>query len=137
MGFFSKKVNYPELAEDTLAAKQIHAIEGSLKELIDQISDPLEIVPTDGQAFVFIGKPPKRFGMAMIDDKVHSLGAAAKENGIDQLQLQKINEKLRNAYLHCQDAPRYQTSVNGKTVVVTPSQKLVEEVAEITSNIYN
>ena len=137
MGLFSKKVNYPELAEDTQAAKQIHAIEGSLKELIGQISDPLEIVPTDGHAFVFIGKPPKRFGMAMVDDSVHSLGAAAKENGIDQIQLQKINEKLRNAYLNCQDAPRYSTRVNGKTVVVTPSEELAKEVSEITNSIYN
>ena len=137
MGFFSKKVNYPELAEDTQAAKQILAIEGSLKELIDQISDPLEIVPTDGHAFVFIGKPPKRFGMAMVDDAVHSLGASAKEHGDDQIELQKINEKLRNAYLHCQDAPRYSTSVNGKTVVVTPSEQLAQEVSEITKNIYN
>ena len=137
MGFFSKKVNYPELAEDTQAAKQIQAIEGSLKELIGQISDPLEIVPTDGHAFVFIGKPPKRFGMAMIDDEVHSLGASAKEHGIDQIQLQKINEKLRNAYLQCQDSPRYSTSVNGKTVVVTPSEQLAREVSEITKNIYN
>lgn len=136
MGFFSKKVDYPELAEDTMAAKQIHAIEGSLKELISSISDPLEVVPTEGHAFVFIGKPPKRFGMAMIDDGVHSLGAAAKEHGIDQIQLQKINEKLRNAYLHCQDAPRYSTSVNGKTVVVTPSEQLAQEVSEITKSIY-
>lgn len=137
MGFFSKKVNYPELAEDTQAAKQIQAIEGSLKELIGQISDPLEIVPAEGHAFVFIGKPPKRFGMALIDDGVHSLGAAAREHGIDQLQLQKINEQLRNAYLHCQDAPRYTTSVNGKAVVVTPSPQLAQEVGEITKNIYN
>jgi len=137
MGLFSKKINYPELAEDTMAAKQIHAIEGALKELIGQISDPLEVVPTDGQAFVFIGKPPKRFGMAMIDEAVHSLGASAKEHGIDQIQLQKINEKLRHAYLNCQNAPRYKTSVDGKAVVVTPSEQLAKEVSEITKNIYN
>ncbi len=137
MGLFSKKINYPELAEDTPAAKQIHAIEGSLKELIGQTSDLLEVIPADGHAFVFIGKPPKRFGMAMIDETVHSLGGSAREHGIDQLQLQKINEKLRTAYLHCQDAPRYKTSVNGKDVVVNPSQQLAKEVSEITRNIYN
>lgn len=137
MGFFSKKINYPELGDDTMAAKQIHAIEGSLKELIGQISDPLEIVPAEGHAFVFIGKPPKRFGMAMVDDGVHSLGAAAKEHGIDQIQLQKINEKLRKAYEQCQDAPRYSTSVDGKAVVVTPSTQLAQEVSEIMSEIYN
>ncbi|WP_020677524.1 hypothetical protein [Geopsychrobacter electrodiphilus] len=136
MGFFSKKVTYPELAADTQAAKQLNAIEGSLKELIGQISDPLEVIPADGHAYVFIGKPPKRFGMAMIDDGVHSLGAAAKENGIDQIQLLKINEKLREAYLQCQDAPRYTTSVAGRDLVITPSPQLAQEVSEITHSIY-
>lgn len=137
MGFFSKKVNYPELAEDTPTAGQIHAIEGSLKELIGQISDPLEVIPSEGRAFVFIGKPPKRFGMAMLDETVHSLGASAREHGIDQRQLQEINDKLRDAYLHCQDSPRYKTNIGGKAVVVTPSQQLAQEVSEITRNIYN
>ncbi|MBN2644306.1 MAG: hypothetical protein JXR59_02410 [Desulfuromonadaceae bacterium] len=137
MGFFSKKVNYPELAPDNPVAKQIHAIEGSLKELIDQVTDPLEIIPVDGHAFVFIGKPPKRFGMAKLDDTVHSFVASAREHGIDQRQMQKINEKLRAAYLKCQDVPRYKTSVNGKEVVITPSQQLAEDVREITSSIYN
>ncbi len=137
MGFFSKKVNYPELAEDTQAAAQIQAIEGSLKDLIDQISDPLEIVPTEGRAFVFIGKPPKRFGMAMLDETVHSLGASAREHGIDQGQLQQINDRLREAYLRCQDSPRYKTSIEGKDVVITPNPQLAQEVIKITRNIYN
>lgn len=137
MGLFSKKVNYPELSPDNPATQQILALEGSLKKLISQISDPLEVVPSDGHAFVFIGKPPKRFGMAMIDDTVHSLVAAAREHGIDQAQLEKINDKLRDAYLHCQDTPRFKTSVDGKTVVVTPSQQLAKEVSEITNRIYD
>ncbi|MDX2495829.1 MAG: hypothetical protein QNK27_12770 [Desulfuromusa sp.] len=137
MGLFSKKIDYPELTPDNPAAKQIHAIEGSLKELIGQVSDPLEIIPIDGHAFVFIGKPPKRFGMAKLDDTVHSFVASAREHGIDPLQQQKINEKLREAYLKCQDAPRYKTSVDGKVVVVTPSQQLAADVREITSSVYN
>lgn len=137
MGLFSRKIKLPELSPDTRAAQQINAIEGGLRELITQISDPLEVVPADGHAYVFIGKPPKRFGMAMVDESVHSLVSSAREHGVDQAQLQKINEKLREAYLHCQDAPRYQASVDGKAVVVTPSPQLAEEVSEITSSIYN
>lgn len=137
MGFFSKKIDYPELAPDTTAAQQLHAIEASLKELIGQISDPLEVVPADGHAFVFIGKPPKRFGMAMLDTEVHSFAAVARDKGIGQAEMLKINEKLRDAYVQWQDAPRFKTQVNGKEVVVTPSEKLVQEVSEIMSDIYN
>ena len=137
MGFFSKKLDYPELAPDTAAAQQIHALEGSLKELMGQISDPLEVVPAEGHAFVFIGKPPKRFGMAMLDEEVHSFVTTAREKGLDPAQVQKINEQLRDAYLQCQDAPRFKTQVNGKEVVVTPSPQLEQEVREIMSVIYN
>ncbi|MCW8860540.1 MAG: hypothetical protein OQK97_12665 [Deltaproteobacteria bacterium] len=137
MGLFSKKVNYPDLAPDNPAAKQIRAIESSLKELVGQVSDPLEVIPANGHAFVFIGKPPKKFGMAKLDDQVHSFVASARENGIDQIQMQKINEKLRNAYQNCQDAPRYKTSIDGKDVVVTPSQQLAQDVSEIMSIVYN
>ncbi len=136
MGLFSKKVKYPELTPENPATKQLHAIEDSLKQLAGQITDPLEVIPADGHAFVFIGKPPKRFGMAMVDDTVHSLVAAAKEQGIDAAQLQQINAKLRDAYLNFQDVPRYKTSVNGKAVIVTPSQQLAQEVSQITSGIY-
>ena len=136
MGFFNRKANYPELAEDTQAAKQIHAIECSLKELIGQISEPLEIVPAEGHVFVFIGKPPKRFGMAKVGERIHSLGAAAREHGMHQIELQKLNIKLHNAYLHCHDAPRYKISVDGKAVVVTPSQQLAREVGEITNSLF-
>lgn len=137
MGFFSKKIDYPELAPDNPAAKQIHAIEGSLRELMGQISDPLEVVPASDCAFVFIGKPPKRFGMAILDDKVHSFAAAAREKGLAPTEVQQINEKLRDAYVQCQDAPRYKTQVNGKEVVVTPNTQLEHEVREIMSVIYN
>ncbi len=137
MGFFSKKVEYPELASDTAAAKQINAIEGSLKELMGQIKDPLEVVPADGHAFVFIGKPPKRFGMAILDKEVHSFAAVARDKGLDPAQVLKINEQLRDAYLHCQDAPRFKTEVDGKEVVVTPSPQLEQEVREIMRVIYN
>lgn len=137
MGFFNRKPTYPELSADSPAAQQIRAIEGSLKELIGQISDPLEIVPAHGHAFVFIGKPPKRFGMAMLDNEVHSFIAAAQEHGLDQAEMQKINEQLRDAYLDCQDAQRFQTNVEGKAVVITSSAQLAQKVEQITNHVYN
>lgn len=137
MGLFSRKPSYPELSADSPAARQIRSIEGSIKELMGQISDPLEIIPAQDHAFVFIGKPPKRFGMAMLDSEVHSFVAAAQEHGLNQAEMQKINEELREAYLDCQDAQRYQTQVEGKPVVITTSPKLAQRVEQITQRVYN
>ena len=138
MGFFSKKLNYPELESDNPAADQVHEFDGPLQELMGQVSDTLEVVPADDHAYVFIGKPPKKFGVAMIEDgAVQSFIAAAKEKGLDQVKIQMLNEQLRDAYMHNLDAQRYKTSVAGKEVVVTPCQQLDQEVKQIMSSMSN
>lgn len=136
MGFFSRKPEYPELGSDNPAAEQVQEVEEPLKALMDQVSDPLEVVPADGQAYVFIGKPPKKFGVATIEDgQVQSFVAAAKEKGLDPVMIQKLNEKLRDAYVNNQDAQRYKAEVAGREVVVTPSPQLAVEVAQIMSSM--
>ena len=132
MGLFSKKLNYPDLNLDNPAAEQIHEVEGPIKDLMGQVSDPLEVVPSDDHAYVFIGKPPKKFGVAMIEEgKVQSFLAAAKEKGLDQAKIQQLNEQLRDAYMHNVDAPRYKTNVAGKEIVVTPCKQLDQEVQQV------
>ena len=136
MGFFSKKLNYPELDSDTPVAGQLHEMEEPLKTLMGQVSDPLEVIPADDHAFVFIGKPPKKFGVAKIEEgAVQSFVAAAKEKGLDQARIQLLNEQLRDAYVHNLDAQRYKTSVAGKEVVVTPCPELDQEVKQILSSM--
>jgi hypothetical protein len=132
MGLFSKKLNYPDLSLDNPAAEQIHEVEGPIKDLMGQVSDPLEVVPSDDHAYVFIGKPPKKFGVAMIEEgKVQSFLAAAKEKGLDQAKIQQLNEQLRDAYMHNVDAQRYKTNVAGKEIVVTPCKQLDQEVQQV------
>ncbi len=138
MGFFSKKLNYPELDSDDPVANQVHEFDGPLQDLMGQISDTIEVVPADDHAYVFIGKPPKKFGVAMIEDgAVQSFIAAAKEKGLDQAKIQMLNEQLRDAYMHNMDAKRYKTSVAGKEVVVTPCMQLDQEVKQIMSSMSN
>ena len=132
MGFFSKKVDYPELGEDSPVAEQINEVEGPLKTLMNQVSDPLEVIPADNQAYVFIGKPPKKFGVAVIEGgAVQSFVAAAKEKGLEPVKIQKLNEQFRDAYIQNQDAQRYKASIAGKEIVVTPCAELAREVSQI------
>ena len=132
MGLFSKKLNYPELDLTTPAAEQFQEVEGPLQDLMKQVSDPLEVIPSTDQAYVFIGKPPKKFGVVTIEEgKVQSFLAAAKEKGLDLAKIQSLNEKLREAYTHNVDAQRYKTNVAGKEIVVTPCMQLHQEVHQI------
>ena len=132
MGFFSKKLDYPELGTDSPAAEQLSEVQEPIKDLMNQVSDPLEGVTADNQAYVFIGKPPKKFGVAAIEDgEVQSFVAAAKEKGLEPIRIQKLNEQFRDAYINNQDAQRYKTNIAGREIVVTPCAELVREVAQI------
>ncbi len=132
MGLFSKKLQYPELDSSNPAAEQVQEFEDQLQDLMNQVRDPLEVVPAQDHAYVFIGKPPKKFGVAMIEDgAVQSFVAAAKENGLSPARIQLLNDQLRDAYIHNMDAQRFKTNVAGKEVVVTPCLKLDQEVKEI------
>jgi len=132
MGFFSKKLDYPEMGPDNPAAEQLRGVEEPLTTLMDQVSDHLEVVTADNQAYVFIGKPPKKFGVAAIEGgEVQSFVAAAKKKGLDPIKIQKLNEKFRDAYMHNQDVQRYKASIAGREVVVTPCAELVREVSQI------
>ena len=136
MGLFSKKVDYPELGDDSPVAEQINEVEGPLKTLMNQVSDPLEVIPADNQAYVFIGKPPKKFGVAVIEGgAVQSFVAAAKEKGLEPVKIQKLNEQFRDAYIQNQDAQRYKASIAGKEIVVTPCAELAREVSQIMSSM--
>ena len=127
MGLFSKKVNYPELSEEHPAKEQIKTIEAPLKELAGQVSDPLEVVPADNHAYVFIGKPPKKF--------FKNLVALAKEKGLGDPKILALIDKMGDAYRQSQDTERYKITLSGKDVVVTPCQSLEAQVSEIIQSI--
>jgi hypothetical protein len=136
MGFFSKKLEYPELDSGNPAAEQVNEFEEQLQDLMGQVKDPIEVIPAQDHAYVFIGKPPKKFGVAMIQDgAVQSFIAAAREKGLDQAQIQKLNDQLREAYMHNMDAKRFKTNVAGKEVVVTPCSQLDQEVRDILGSL--
>ena len=136
MGFFSKKVDYPELSAGHPATEQIENIEAPLKELVGQVSDPLEIVPADNHAYVFIGKPPKKFGVALLEEGAFkNFVALAKEKGLGAPKILSIIEDLGDAYKQNQDSERYKITVSGKDIVVTPCQKLEAQIEQIIQSI--
>ncbi len=133
---FSKTPDYPAIDPNSSAAKRIAAVEDQLDELAGQVKDPLEIVPAEHAAYVFLGKPPRKFGLAWIHDgKVSGLKNLVDDHGMNPLEVGKVVEELRHAYEHAGDADRYTTKVHGRTVVVTPSRQLESEVHDIIEKI--
>ena len=133
--FFGSKVTYPPLPAGNEAAHQFEAIKPPLEELAHKVSDHLEVVPAGDEAFVFLGKPPKTFGIAWIHDgKVTGLKEFAQEHQLSQIEVGKLIVKLGEAYQHASETPRYSAEVGGKQVVVIPSEGLGEEIHQIMSS---
>jgi hypothetical protein len=133
---FSSKPDYPAIDPSSTAASRIAQVKNQLGELAGQVNDPLEVVPTAHAAYVFIGKPPKRFGLAWIHDgKISGLNTLVEEHGLKPLEVEKVLDQLRDAYERNADVNRFCTTVQDRDVVVTPSAKLEQEVHEIIDKV--
>ncbi len=140
MGLFDKMFGgdkgYPPLPEDNAAYAGLSAVKAPLEELARQASDPLEVVPGEREAFVFLGKPPKRFGIAWIHDgKVSSLKELASLNKLSPVETGKLINKLGVAYERAGETPRFSTEVGGRKAVVIPSTGLEQEVRQILAGL--
>lgn len=139
MGLLDKllgnKVDLPPLPPGSAAGGQLDDLKAPLEELAHKVSDHLEVVPAEHEAFVFLGKPPKRFGIAWIHDgKVTGLKEFADEHHLSQIEMGKLIVRLGEAYQHASDAPRYAADIGGKQMVVIPSTGLAQEVHQIMEN---
>ena len=136
MGMFDKwfggKQDYPPLPADNEAMAKLDEMKAQLEELAKKVNDHLEVVPAEHEAYVYLGKPPKRFGIAWIHDgKLSGLKELVEESHLSQAEAQKLIVALGDAYEHASDAPRYSAELAGKKVVVIPSRGLGQEVHEI------
>jgi len=136
MGMFDKwfggSNDYPPLPADNEARSRLDEVKPQLEELANRVHDHLEVVPGEHEAYVYLGKPPKRFGIAWLHDgKVDGLNELVDEHKLSQSQVQAIIGKLSVAYEHASEAPRYSAEVAGKQVTVIPSPGLGKEVHQI------
>ena len=133
---FGKNLDYPPLDESNPAAEQLAAIREPLQKLASEVSDPLEVIPSEGTAYVFVGKPPKKFGLAWIHDgEISNFKTLVEEKGLKPSALQSIVEELTAAYERSGGAARYVSTIGEKQLVVTPNEDLEKTVHHIMDNV--
>ena len=103
MGLFDKimgkKEQYPPLPSDHPAMARLKSDMKGLEALAGQVTDRLELVPAGKATYVFIGKPPKMFGMAWVEEsEINDFKKLGKEKGMTSLDLKPVTEKIRSAY---------------------------------------
>ena len=134
MGIFGKifggKHDYPSLDSSIPAAKHLESVRPPLEKLAEETKDPLEIVPAEDSVYIFVGKPPKKFGIAWIEDgdKIVNFKSLVDEKGLSPTSLTHLSEELRKAYIAHQDKPRYVTRISDREVVVIPSTSLLNNL---------
>jgi hypothetical protein len=137
MGFLDKLLGsskeYPPLDNSDPAAQKIDALRQPVENFVSEINDQLEVVPDDETAFFFIGKPPKKFGVAWVgkDGKVVNFKSLVEEKGLSMISLERLSDRLKEIYIKHQEEPRYSLSVSEKNVVVTPSETLKMDIRKV------
>jgi len=137
MGFmdklFGSSKEYPPLNGDDPAAKKIDILRQPVEKFVLEINDPLEVVPDDETAFFFIGKPPKKFGVAWVgkDGKVVNFKSLVEEKGLSMISLERLSDRLKQIYIQHQDEPRYSMKISDKNVVITPSETLKSDIRKV------
>lgn len=128
--FFGGKLDYPSLDSSTPAARQLESVRPPLEKLLDETKDPLEVVPAEDSVYIFVGKPPKKFGIAWIEDgdKIVNFKSLVDEKGLSESRLHHLSEELRKTYIAHQDKPRYVTTISDREVVVIPSKSLLNNL---------
>ena len=129
--FSTRKVHSPLEATDPLA-KHLDKIREPLENLANTTKDQLEVVPANKATYVFIGKPPKQFGIAWVQDgKVYNLKKIADTKGLSTSKLEKTSTELSKAYKRSQEDTRYSTKIGSCSCLVTPSETLGQDVDRI------
>ncbi len=136
MGFLDKifggKHDYPALDSASPAAGQLARMRAQLESLSREVHKPMEVIPGEEETYVFIGKPPKKFGIAWIEgNRIMSFKTLAEERGIDPQRLQPLAEKLRRIYEANLNDPRYVTKIGDQEVVVTPDEEFRRQVGDV------
>jgi len=137
MGFmdklFGSAKEYPPLNKDNPAAQKIDALRQPVEKLLSEVKDPVEVVPGDETAFFFIGKPPKKFGVAWVgkDGKVVNFKSLVEEKGLSIISLERLSDRLKQIYIQHQEEPRYSITINDKQIVVTPSEALKSDIRKV------
>lgn len=133
---FGGDKEHPVLDASSSVAGRLEKNREMLEGFAKRVNDKLEVVPGERGIYVFVGKPPKVFGIVWFHDGVESnFKILMKEKGLTQQRVQLLSDELRDAYSRHQQEPRYSWTLAGRKVTVTPSTALAQDVAGIIGGV--
>jgi hypothetical protein len=135
-GLFGGEKEHPALDPSHPAYGRLEQSRETLEGFARRVQDKLEVVPGDRGLYVFVGKPPKTFGIVWFQGGVErNFKLLMQEKGLSAATVQTLSDQLRSAYARTQAEPRYAYEIAGRKVLVTPSPELQRDVAQIIGSI--
>ena len=129
---FGEKEQHLPLEPGSLAASRLERDHAALEQLVAKLHDKLELVPGERATYAFIGRPPDAFGIAWIESgEEHNFKRLMNEKGLSQEEVRIRSDELRVAYQRSQGEQRYEATIAGKRVLVTPSPSLERDLVDV------
>lgn len=129
---FGKEKELPQLDAASPAAARLNNLASVLEPFVTKVHDKMDMVPAENTVYVYIGKPPGMFGIAWFENGQEvNLKTFSASKGLKQKQQQLLYGRLGEAYEEFSAAPRYEATIAGKKVSVTPSEELAKKIAQI------
>jgi len=119
-GMFGPK--HPELDPQSGATRQIADQGQTFASFVSSANDRMEAVPGDGSLFVFVGKPPKAFGLVWFDGEGrHDVRSMMENKAMTRDSASQLVHDLPTIYARYSAEERFVHKVGSKSVIVTPS----------------
>ncbi|MBU1341049.1 MAG: hypothetical protein KKE44_06150 [Proteobacteria bacterium] len=133
---FGTRKQYPPLEPTDPLAQHLNGIRQPLENFANQVKDSLEVVPADKTTYIFVGKPPKQFGIVWVQNgEIHNLKSLADQKGLSAVKLAKTSEELANAYRRSEKDSRYSAKIGDCSLVVAASKTLSQDVDRIIQTV--
>ncbi len=135
-GLFGGSESHTPLPSDSYASARLQEVTDQLEALMAETPERLEVVPSEHAAYVFIGKPPKKFGLAWIHDgRTSNFKTLVEDHGVNPIRLERITGHLREAYQRSASVERFAVNIADREIIVTPSEMLEKEVHDIIDEV--
>lgn len=138
MGFLDRFFGgskYPELDPSSETAHRLEEFGDPIKHLAQDIHDRLEVVMGGDGVFVFVGKPPKQFGVMWIENgEVKNFKQLVEEEHLDSKKLNTLIDRMKSAYTRHIDEERFSMKMADRELVIHPSDQFEHEMEQIISS---
>lgn len=136
--FSGEESGFPELHPHSETAARIERHRELLRQLAAGTrGDRLELILAGEGGFIFVGRPPKTFGLTWLEDgRVCNFKTLIVDRGLDAERVDALVADLRHAYERNNDtAERYRYRLDGRSIVVRLDSELEREISRLIDEV--